>query len=482
MTEWDQIVIGMGTSALTFLHAAMLGSRSKTFVREKTLVIGKRAGQLWSKVANYDPGHKMGQPEHLLRPSGLKPAVKGGHDEFIKTEDYNAYLKKLEHEVASKRKEPIYLLQADVTGITPDGAGYLVETDAEGEAKQHKAKQVIVAGGTGIGSSFTDLDIPVEGENVEGTDEYLDSVDYIAKAQPHNLKVLVYGGSASSSWAVAHAFAMEATTVMWGCRRGLTQIQDEGNPVGRNSETIRIASEKGYIHTCNIEKITVLPGTALQGRMRVKFKDDKPVDTSDFDQVVYALGANAQDSRGPGGILKGGLLDRIVPVWDENYRFSLAKDKKVITALKDKSGDLWVVGAAVFRGLGAKTIQEKLRNGNTNFYATAGEILCSAGRPPEGIAIVDATINALTGFNQTDVKTFNWNKANRRDIFQLLAKVYQMKIPNSVREGISRQIVEERAKTKFGITREQFLEVMNRFVVHSKLKIDPAEVWPETEN
>jgi hypothetical protein len=488
VASWDQIVIGRGTSALTFLHAAFHGTQSAKFVHNETLVIGPSAGQLWSKVGSYNPDHRMGQPEHLLRPSGLKPdpSLQSSHGQFIKTGDYNKMLGQLLDKTLRDRggeRPPLFAVDANVTEIHADGAWYRVVTDGAGE---HAARQVIVAGGAGRGQNLSALGIPIEGNDkdaIASTGEYLDSVDYMTKAQSKGLKVLIYGGSASSSWAVTHAFAMQAKEVLWGCRRGLTQIETEGNPVGRNSATIEKAKSSNMICRCEIEKITVLDGNAFEHRLRVHFKPGSRPElppTVDFDQIVYSVGADPVEALGPGGILKGDLPTRMVPVWDNNFRFSRPGEQAAITALKDGLGDLWVVGAAVFRGLGLASIKEKLIQGNTNFYAKVGDILCAGGRPPEGIAIVDATVNAVTGYRQTDAATFNWNKANRRDIFQMLAKIYQVEIPLSIRERLVDDIISRRAATNFGISQLQLEQLMTELKRKYRLNIDLARlpgVW-----
>ncbi len=488
MSHWQQIVIGRGTSAMTFLHAALHGTRRSQFVKDKTLVIGQTSGQLWEKVEKYDKNHKMGQPEHLLRPSGLKgdPKVQGSPSEFIKTGDYNKMLGKLWDKSLEDRGDmsPLWSLASNVIAIQSTGQSYRVSTDTGGE---HTADQVIIANGAGRGQSLQDLRVPMSGDRsgamVNG--EYIEAVNYMTGVQPRNLNVLVYGGSATASWTVAHAFAMDAKSLVWGARRGMEQIKTEGNPVGRNSTTIKIATEKNMIFTCTIEKIEVLDDkTAFAGRMRVHFEkplvQDGPKEI-DFDQIVYSVGADPVEGLGPGGILSQELRDRMTPVWDNNYRFALPQNPKAITALKDSEGDLWVVGAAVFRGLGLDGLKKAMLDGkNNNLYAKVGDILCSGGRPPEGIAIIDATINALTGYRQTDVATFNWNKANRRDIFQILAKIYQVDIPFSVREKISDEIVAARSKTDFGISQLRLEHLMVELKKKYQLKIDLVKlpgVW-----
>ena len=421
MPDWDQIVIGRGTSALTFLNAAFHGTQTK-FVHRRTLIIGKGAAQLWKKIEGNTPKHQMGQPEHLLRPSGLQPdpGLQGGHGQFIETKDYNKLLGQLETKINTERNKagtPLVWSEENVTGIFANANDYRVVTDL---GTAHTAKQVIVASGAGKGKTMAAIGVKVEGpakDEVGTSGEYLDAVDYMIKMWPKGKKVLVYGSSASSSWAVAHAFANSASQVMWGCRSGINGITKDGNPVGRNSEIIKRAVEGKMIQQCEIDTITALGGLgAMQGRLRVQFKNNTP-EPIDFDQVVYAVGADPVEELGPGGILKGDLPGRMIPVWDHNYRFALSEDQKAITALKDSAGNLWVVGAAVFRGLGIKALEGELASGGANRYAKIGEVLCGGGRPPEGIAIVDTSINAVTGFRQTDVNNFNWNKANRRDIF-----------------------------------------------------------------
>lgn len=483
MSDWDQIVIGRGTSATTFVHAALHGTRSQQFAKKRTLVIGKTGTQLWNKVGKYDGSHRMGQPEHLLRPSGLQPDAnfQGGHGEFISTKDYNALLDKLWNKTLTDRETaqlpPLWELQANVTGVYPVGTSYRVETDVGGN---YMTDQVIIASGAGRSQTLAALKVGFEGPVTEelatASGEYLDSIDYMTNAQPKNLRVVIYGGSASSSWAVAHAFAMDAKTVLWGSRRGLDQIQTEGNPVGRNFATIEKAKKLGMIHACEIERIETLDKLdPFNGRLLVHFKAGKGpqgVSSVECDQLVYSVGANPVEELGPGGILKGDLPDRMMLVWDRNYRFSQPSENRAVTALKDSLGELWVVGAAVFRGLGIDRIRAQLAIGGANCYAKVGDVLCGGARPPEGIAIIDATINALTGYRQTDLATFNWNKANRRDIFQMLAQLYSIRIPLSVREKIVDEVVARRTNSNFGLSEMQIAQMFTTFKQRYKLDID----------
>jgi hypothetical protein len=335
---------------------------------------------------------------------------------------------------------------------------------------------VIIACGPGLKSSSLETARPkvkINGNLKAAAEagEYLDAVDYICSPQGEDRIVLIYGGSATASWAAAHAYASRALAIGWAARKGPSQIKTEGNPIGRNEEIIAKAESRGWIIEDEITEVTFhADRPAFRGRLEVKFKKGfKNGDSLVVDQLVYALGADPMAEFGPGLILSVEIRRRIEPVWDNCYRFVKQTDSgtqnKVAIALKDRQGDLWVVGASVFRGLGVDAVKAIIETGDKSKYALAGSILPAGGRPPEGIAILDATIRAVTGYRQTDDATFNWNTATRRDIFTLLARTYAMEIPYTTRENMADEIVEERASTQTGFTIEYlfaFLDMLKR--------------------
>lgn len=491
MKKFDQIIVGAGASAFTFLHSALHGTQTK-FVHNKTLVIGKGTTQLWARIEKQTPDHEMGQPAALLRPSGL-PSRPEETKDFLKTYQFNRMLGDLKEKISQDRKQnpkldPLEYDDAYVQEITRAAQGYIVTTSS---GEKYFAEQVILACGPGKGTPLEQLPkdpVSVDGpiDSAKKSGEYIDSVDYMTTEQPRGKRVLIYGGAPTSSWAVVQALAMEAKQVVWACRRGLKGIEEDANPIGRNTKTIERAKELNMIAAAEIQKITMTGDKEFEGRLQVMFKslgDEKNVQIT-FDQVVYAVGPNPRDPLGPGGILTDDIRKSIEPVWDRNYRFTSwsdgrpAPNPKVITALRDSRGDLWVVGAAVARGLGLNAIQRHFSK-EKNRYADIGEILALGGRPPEGIAILDGAINAVTGF-QINPATFNWNKANRRDIFQILSRTYVTKsgvgIPYTVREKMVDDVVKARAASEKGLSNGEVTELMFDLKKKYGLNIDPTDL------
>ena len=366
---------------------------------------------------------------------------------------------------------------------------------------------VIVASGPGASAVSLEnlpekLDVDQNISIAKESGEYVDAVAYMTKVQDPGRIVLVYGGSATASWAVAHAKSSQARAIIWANRKGQSQIEDEGNPIGRNQEIIDYAVQNKLLVQGEIKKIRIdTTKKAFDGRLSVTLKISGVEKTLEVDQLVYATGADPLGAFGPGNILSTTIKSRLEPIWDNNGRFNQTpldrvretpnpdavsvNSGKVAIALKDKEGQLWVVGAAVFRGLGLTHITNLIGSTATNSrYANAGNIIAAGGRPPEGIAIVDMTINALTGFRQSSNPfTFNWNKANRRDIFMMLSDIYAknkegVRIPYSVREKISEAIVAKRAKTSVGLSQPEVVDTVRWLLLAAHLPLTLLDELP----
>jgi hypothetical protein len=75
MAEYNQIIIGAGTSAYTFLYYAYIKPGGKFDPRKgKVLIIGE--SDLWEDVTTAKPRHKIGQPPHLLRLPHQPPPIR----------------------------------------------------------------------------------------------------------------------------------------------------------------------------------------------------------------------------------------------------------------------------------------------------------------------------------------------------------------------------------------------------------------------
>jgi hypothetical protein len=508
MPFWKQVVVGNGSSALNFLQSA-LQSQSEKFKSDDILVIGK--ADLWARTRS---GHAMGQTPALLerqlkgsaRPVSVEegPRITGlKKEEYLTAGDHTDHLGRVRQELTESLPNGIMFCGSSVRdgGITRTGMklqvlckhGLLADTD-----------QVIVANGLGPPATLPPLEkglkalSEVRGKP-RGYPEIVDAVTYYNSNPPSGFDVLVYGGSATSSWACNHVWkAGEARSIIWMCRRGIDQISTEGNPVGRNSEVIQEAVKRKWILAGEIKEITIDPRAEWrQPRLNVeleiyqfdpirynrevkegqvvltKKKTGSTTKTMKFHQIVYAVGSNPMGEGGPGKILDSTLLSQMEPVYAKDYQF-MTKSDDILIALKHRELNLWVVGAPVFGGLGVrglKDIQSK--------YSKIGSYLPVAGTPPEGIAILSTAIDALTGLMQTDPAKFDWNRARPDEIANLFKVVYDLDEFHA--RMIAKSLVEQRSDSKFALKRsaiEQIVKDMNQVYRYgmdvAKLKLDQS--------
>ena len=492
--SFDQIVIGNGSSALNFLHSARQGSNER-FKSDNILVIGKANADLWSRT---DRNHAMGQPPELLqrqlgderyptvgempRPTGLNRT----NGEYLTAGAYTRHL----GVVRGKLEQGGTKFVAEIIksgGITEEGKRFKV---VDNSGNWYFADNVIVASGIGPARTLPSLEAAegalsgVKGKAV-GYQEIVDAVTYYNSKQPPNLSVLVYGGSATASWASNHAWKMQAESLMWLCRSGIDQISTEGNPVGRNFEVIEMAVKNNLIEAGEIIKVSLKEG-AKAGAPRLKVdlkifgfvKDtmDRNVDprtkkvtfthrrdqsldvdcTYDLHQVVYAVGSNPMGPGGPGNILAANLRGQLEPVYARDYQFMTDKNDDILLAYTNKNRNLWVVGAAVFGGLGRPDLTALKTK-----YARVGEFLPTAGTPPEGIAILSTTIDALTGRMETDPAKFDWNRARPEEIVNLFK--IRLKLDDKTAQCIAQDLVTIRSDSKFVLTNEAIRKAVADF-------------------
>ncbi len=475
---FDQIVVGNGSSALNFLHSALTGE-DRRFRRDKILVIGK--SDLWSRTT---ANHAMGQPPELLqrqlgmdrtvtvsektRPVGLK------RDEYATAGSYTNHLNELRGKIIEALPDKIWGVNKNVSagGIVRYGSGFKV-TDDSGDC--YETSQVIVASGIGPPATLPPLDFGMKALSTvksqpRGYDEIVDAVTYYNSSPPRGLDVLVYGGSATSSWAANHAWKSGARTLLWMCRRGIDAISTEGNPVGRNSEVIQMAVRNKLIEGGEINGVAInLGATDGEPRLMVDLKifafdpnkmnrsvdartgkvtlTKKRVEASDrrviyqFHQIVYAVGSDPMGIGGPGQLLSSDLRNNLVPVYARGYQF-MTREDEILLAFTTTDEKLWVVGAAVFGGLGVpdlKMLQSK--------YARVGEFLPTAGTPPEGIAILSTTIDALTGRMETDPSRLDWNRARPDELANFFKSFFNLDDFHS--KLITKDLINKRADSKF---------------------------------
>jgi hypothetical protein len=514
--QWfDQLVIGSGSSALNFLHSAREGSNQQ-FKSENTLVIGKSDSDLWSRT---DRVHAMGQPPQLLqrrlgneqypilgekpRPTGLNEQSREGtkKGEYVTAGSYTDHLGKMRRNLSGRG---INFVNAIVKsgGVTVSGDGFKVE-DQSGNC--YYGKNVIVASGIGPAKTLDNPDVNVKlSQDLSqlqrlGYDEIVDAVTYYNSSQPKGLRVLVYGGSATASWAACHACKMQAKELLWLCRKGIDQISTEGNPVGRNSEIIQWAVKNDRIRAGEITAIEPNLG-AKPGEPRLKVfmtfykmvrKDPKKPNTVtlthtrdnrydgqgfyEFHQVVYAVGSDPMGRGGPGNILAANIRDQLVPVYAKNYQF-MTGDNDILLAYRNPKQNLWVVGAAVFGGLGVKKLADLKAK-----YSRVGEYLPQAGTPPEGIAILSTTIDALTGRMEADPAKFDWNRARPEEIANLFKTLFKQ-LNDKQAAMIAKELVRIRSDCKFVLPHDAIRKFVADFneVYVAKMNVKLLQLRPAT--
>jgi len=507
---FDQIVIGCGSSALNFLQSAREGTNPQ-FKSNKTLVIGKASSDLWAKT---DRNHPMGQPPQLLqrrlgndkypaltekpRPMGLAECIDGTRKgPYVTAGAYTDHLAKVRKNLADGG---VNFVNATVKpgGVMLSGDRFKV-TDDSGNV--YFGKTVIVASGIGPAKTLDKSGVKLSKElyKLPRTKyaEIVDAVTYYNAVQPENLEVLVYGGSATASWAASHARKMDATKLMWLCRKGIDQISTEGNPVGRNSAVIKWAVENNYIKAGEILRIEPIVG-AKPGKPRLKVfikfykmvrgkdlnhtqvKNSEWEGSCEVHQVVYAVGSDPMGSGGPGNILAANLREQLQPVYAKNYQFLTDNDNDILLAYSNPAQNLWVVGAAVFGGVGIEKLANSLKDLKDK-YAAVGQYLPTAGTPPEGIAILKTTIDALTGRMETDVANFDWNRARPEEIANLFKTLFPFpKLTSLQREAIVKDLVKFRADCKFVLSHDliskfisDFNQVYGTAIDVRRLKLNP---------
>jgi hypothetical protein len=318
--------------------------------------------------------------------------------------------------------------------------------------------------------------------NPRGFREVIDANSYLWEPQPDGLKVCVEGGSATAAWCVQRAIERKARGVLWISRSGFLAA----NPAGRNSETIKLATSRGWMHVGKVDSITVaedivaegsrrllggyasvyssrlelrLAGTqaewskALSGVIRtdhmgvegqkaaihnlasrgpteaneaktLKLVEDPA--TVRVDQYVYASGQDPKVDQGAGRFVHLDLVKHLVPRFDPK-RFGHEQTVVAFSTPKEWPCSLWLVGAAVFQSLGNKNIATLNQELEKSYFEMA-DVLCKENSPPEGVPLVNASLNALMDITQnTDKDKFNWKIANLADLEAYLNRYYGLR-------------------------------------------------------
>jgi hypothetical protein len=513
MVDFNQIIIGAGTSAYTFLYYAYIGGSSRRSGKFDPKKLGKEGGvliigdsDLWADVNAADPDHKIGQPPHLLRLPHQNNV--GLSKQFMPTKEYVQRQKQLQ--AAAKSDLNVTTWKTKARKVLKAGDRYIVLTT---DNRMATANQVIVAATGPQQRPKTLAGLPDDNDKMYR--RCIDAVSYMNSEQPKVKTVCIHGASATSSWAVKRAIKSGVENIIWVARSGFS----EANPAGRNNDVIKEGLQKGWMTIGDFEKIEVaglFPASAntaehdptvnlhfakygtdriakTKGDLIKKAKggasiyqiykknemeflsgeDDNYVKvleedgktykrlqiTSDgvvaVNQYVYALGAQSlaaaigDDSV---GILSSGIAHNLAPVFDVDHRFG-DKGEDTVVAFTD-GANLWVVGAAVFR-TGPQDVGSR--------YANVTQMMPKGGQPPEGIAGVVASIKVLIGVHdlrenvdptladfQELEKWADWIYQDMKKQIPSQTELGYPSLPPAVRRFIADQIVALRKHTTFG--------------------------------
>jgi len=488
--SWDQIVIGAGSSAINFLYYAFKG-KDPDFLKYRTAVIGKT--DLWTPMA---PDHQMGQPGKLLRGVEEWKDTQTGwqKQQYLSSEGYVKSLDNLKDTVQLHRDTSgmkLQFINDTVSMVKPSSGRYEITTAENG---RFYAQQVIVASGAGPGRKLNapgSRAVPIENEHLLQSQpreysELIDATDYLYTKPPQGLEVLIQGGSATASWAVAHAIHNQAD-FFWINGKGLQQIQTDGNPVARNTSTIRTAASEERICRGSISKIVVMDTPAPNPRLHVYFKAvsdnnlNAPLQKDEgltdcvyaFHQVVHGLGGNPLGESGPGAILDSSIRENLNVLWDRTISPNSEDIAIAMVHRNDISSSLWIVGASLFRAAGR---EETLTKRIQDTYTSLNEMLTHASRPPEGIANLKIRLQALTGFAETDPAKFDWNLASAFQIEKLLSAVYGTGLSDGQRKELAGKIIAKRSTQTFVLPKTEIAKIVESYKKEKNLAIDPKKL------
>jgi hypothetical protein len=505
----DQLVIGQGASALSFLYYAR-EQNNQDLVGDNALTYVIGADDLWAKISEPST-HEFGQPPQIVsKPGVVAPTV--ANPKFQTAKDVSTQLSEMKDDLI---KRGIRFRTGKVTKVLRAGGRFQVfaelpqKSNPKPKLEEFNPKQVIVA--SGFGPSARIDAIPADlyntySNNIFGGTEYL--CTELNVPTHSDFTVAVMGASATSSWAVARAFALGAKKILWISRSGFK----DANPAGRNSEILKVAKEKGWLVVGKVKSVTAngarlrlvldrledkteptkTTNTIKPSELGQHYKDwydnnkhsaaaklhakldlapkvltiEKEMPPFDIDHFVYALGS---DSALPGGAkdLLGTIVGELEPVFDDDKRFGDVPSDTTV-AFKTPKGDVWVVGAAVFRMVKLADLKDDPDVGLK--FSNIAKMMCEAGSPPEGIAAIFASMKAVTGYVATGNK-LNMQNIDFKEAETWISNLYRTwnsenkAIPEKTKRVMADQIVAMRKHSVFGLTPEEVAALTDLSIV-----------------
>ncbi len=399
------VVIGCGISAAAYLLSAN---------RNLGTVIGTGGPDLWQQIA---PTHRMGQPTPLLTgnllnaPRGFSTRPQPGTTPFMQAGDFANLV---EYHFRSNTHFQFPGSLVDSIKRLPNGQ-YEVRGRVWGASLTIVCDNVIIAVGPGparplmVGENG-DIGVDVRGLDgyVVGGTEFMSPNWQMPRGEAmRNRTVAVYGGSATAAWVVELAQMRGMNVVRWFTRPGTgtdawnVDIRFEAAfPAGSRNTEVRQSTreQRAVLKLTAIKIIRPHEGSPFLG---LTFLDEAGhVVKLAVDLLVYALGAAHTRDTGIRAMLDRDTQAQLVAYYDRNLAISA---RPSLLAVGTGDGSLMIVGSAMCSVAGFGN-DMTLQGDPTRTLATLGRYtdisnsLPPAARPPEGIGMIMAGIEALNEF------------------------------------------------------------------------------------
>jgi len=399
------VVIGTGISAAAYLLSAN---------RNLGTVFGTGGPDLWKQIA---PTHKMGQPAPLLTgnllagPRGFIARPQPGHTPFMLAGNFADLV---DHHFKSHTHFQFPGSLVDSIRRLPNGQ-YEVRGRVWGARLTIFCDNVIIAVGPGpsrplmVGENG-DIGVDVRGLDgyVVGGTEFMSPTWQMPQREAMRGKTIaVYGGSATAAWVVELAQMRGMNVVRWFTRPGggdgawNVDVRFEAAfPAGsRNTEVQEgTRDQRAVLKLTDIKIIRPHNDVPFLG---LKFLDQRDqVVRLPVDLLVYALGAAHTRDTGIRAMLDRDIQAQLVAYYDRNLAIC-ARPSLLAVGTSDSS--LMIVGSAMCSVAGFGN-DMTLQGDPTKTLATLGRYtdisnsLPPAARPPEGIGMIMAGIEALNEF------------------------------------------------------------------------------------
>ncbi len=325
MPDFDMIVIGMGSSALTFLYGALNGeAKAGKFPMNKTKVIGET--DIWRGIeGGLKQGEKHGVGQHKDLVSTVmnahQPRNQNGNQQWLDTSEYVSQQDAMKQKIAEASRLKGYTLdftKGRVTAVKRLGQEFEVTANLEtGNTARFTTTKVIVAtgaGSTSIPSGIGARDFIISNherlrDQSRDFPELIGGAEYLNKVAVSEKIVMIYGGSRTSTWDFNHSYfgTNQSNRTMWVA--GSAASFNRADHVKRNETVIAEAKRNKTRYVGTIREIEVLDETnPSRPRLLLHFEKELQGESGEktgqqsvlVHQLIYATGPDAKMSGGAG--------------------------------------------------------------------------------------------------------------------------------------------------------------------------------------